>query len=285
MFICPPKIRIIAKDEQANGILKRGLLTWRRGLSCVWALHGQVPHQALVQAQERLYGVQGRRGGDYGGQWPDDAQRILGHVMPGSCSECYNPEDTDTLYAMRFEQGCEPRRKLTVSPLKVEGKLAEIAALGWEKAMGYDIRLEVYKREEDSSYSKISVFGSNGKEYAIWYGSGMVSQLLTGFSRFAYSFEPLTGAHRGIPEFARAPESVAEGWEETGTYYDYLELKAHAANPMLKFKDECLEEDTGKVVYVRPLDDVICKLDIILEVNGVYSPEPGDIMIAVKESY
>lgn len=151
--------------------------------------------------------------------------------------------------------------------------------------MSYEIYIEVYKRQEDSSYSKISIFGSNGKEYTPWYGAGMVSQLLVGCNRSTYDFEPLSGSNRGIPEFARDPECVAEGWTETGTYYDYLELKAHAANPTLKFKDIWLEEETGEVRYVRPLADVIDKLDIILEVNNIYWPKPGDIMVVVKESY
>lgn len=135
-YYMPLRVKIMAEDDQVDAvvddILKYGLFTWQQG----YLMSEYCEDKDDIKAQfkrEGAYMVFTRdkvcQGEDYGDEWLDSAQKILDHAMPGSYFECYDSEDTDGLYAMRFEHGCEPRYKMMMNPFEVEDKLAEIAVL------------------------------------------------------------------------------------------------------------------------------------------------------------
>ncbi len=146
--------------------------------------------------------------------------------------------------------------------------------------MGVDI-VTCIERKKDDKYELLSLYKKTADGF-------VPIQFYT--DRNYELFDKLMGRYddddsfpypRGLPKDIGDSTQNEYCFEEdiNTTWYDYVELKLLA-----KTKDAIVKNfDTGKKYNV--LNNFVNKIDFVLEANGVYYPNPGDIRIIIGFSY
>lgn len=169
--------------------------------------------------------------------------------------------------------------------------------------MGFDGVYSIY-RKKNNTYEKLTLYDKEGNalEDIFPYRDHMLNQLLLGYNTHGYSFEPI-GAKRGLPKFYI--DDLATEYGELfnikdslvrfkeGTWYDYTELRGWRDNPHCEIvDDDAMEDCAGDDEYLlfskptrNPLKEFMTIVDFYLEVYGIFSPMPGDIIIVCEPSY
>lgn len=165
--------------------------------------------------------------------------------------------------------------------------------------MGFDGTFSVYYyNKKEKQYEKLAFYDKDGNELFEIFPSrdGMLNQLLLGYNRQGFDFEPI-GARRGVPEWyvdMLKKENPSwfdnnNGWNynpDEGTYYDYLELQGWAQGDTCNYRDWANEEADENYTPTRnPLKDFMRLVGIYLKAYNIYCFKPGDVIIICEMSY
>ena len=141
--------------------------------------------------------------------------------------------------------------------------------------MGTDIHVHVLKREKDNTFTELKVFDNEGNDvtWRMPYNDRNYDRfgVLAGLRvAGAQPIVPLRGLFWGLPQ--NIINEFNKGWYHSPTWFDYVELEALAKTP-----EAIVEWDDDDKYNV--LDGFVGSISTLLQLYGIYSPYPGEIIV------
>ncbi len=153
-------------------------------------------------------------------------------------------------------------------------------------------RFFIEKRNEDGSWEDVTFYIKNedGEFEPLWLDTGNAD-----YELFELLFEKFEGSWRRLPkelgpiaskyfdskeddedgEFSVSMRSAAQT-----TWYDYIELNLLAETDQVMVTDYDVEPDEdGNYPQYNALENFMSKINFIVEENGIYYPNPGEVRI------
>lgn len=146
--------------------------------------------------------------------------------------------------------------------------------------MGVDI-VTCIERKKNGKYELLSLYKKTADGFVpVQFYTDRNYELFDKLAgRYDDSFPYLRGLPKDISDSTQNEYCFEEDASASVTWYDYVELKLLA-----KTKDAIVRNsDTGKKYNV--LNNFVDRIDFVLEANGVYFPDPGDVRVIVGFSY
>lgn len=144
--------------------------------------------------------------------------------------------------------------------------------------MGVDI-VTCIERKKNGKYELLSLYKKTADGFVpVQFYTDRNYEL---FDKLAGRYDDSFPYPRGLPKDISDSTQNEYRFEEdiSTTWYDYVELKLLA-----KTKDAIVRNsDTGKKYNV--LNNFVDRINFVLEANGVYFPDPGDVRVIVGFSY